>query len=180
MAQARASGWMPTCLAVYGSGGELGFAGVWEGNLANVAWHADGLGEPSAAYQGRFDAELACWARPALVTLSSDEQYASIFRDDQIGPVVARHGMTSGGYQAEFDRLVPQGFFPIWVQGGGAGRGTRFAALFAREQPPEALVWQSPTGPTEVPALDDVMRDAMARHRIRGAGLALVHGGRLV
>ena len=105
---------------------------------------------------------------------------ASIFRDDQIGPWVARHGLTSAGYQQEFDRLVPQGFYPIDVHAGGQGGATRFAALFAQQESVQPLVWHAPTGPTTVAAIDTLVQQAMQRHRIRGAGLALVRDGRLV
>src|SRR5207245_1062583 len=91
-----------------------------------------------------------------------------------------RHEMTSDGYQAEFNRLVPQGFLPVSVQAGGARNATRFAVLFARQDTRQALSWQSPTGPVAVAAIDDVMRDAMQRHRIRGGALALVRNGRLI
>jgi CubicO group peptidase (beta-lactamase class C family) len=114
------------------------------------------------------------------VAVSPDGRYASIFRDDRIGEWIARHDLTSAGYQQTFDQLVPRGFWPVSVQGGGAGSGSRFAVLFGKTDQTEALTFAAPTGPVANAAIDDVMRQAMQRHRIRGAALALVRRGRLV
>jgi CubicO group peptidase (beta-lactamase class C family) len=180
IAEARKNGWHPTAIAVYGSGADLRYAGIWEANRAAVTWTQDGLDDDFTAHQQRFDALVPVGARPVQVAVSPDGRYASIYRDDQIGEWIARHGMTSQGYQQEFDRVVPQGFYPIDVHAGGEGGGTRFAAIFARQEAVVPLTWHPPTGPVAIPALDDVIRQAMARHRIRGAALALVRQGRLV
>jgi len=178
--EARRNNWYPTAIAVYGAGGDLRFAGIWEANQTNVAWTEAGIADDFSTYQQRFDALVPAGGRPVQVAVSPDGRYASIFRDDQIGPWVARHGLTSAGYQQEFDRLVPQGFYPIDVHAGGQGGATRFAALFAQQESVQPLVWHAPTGPTTVAAIDTIVQQAMQRHRIRGAGLALVRDGRLV
>jgi CubicO group peptidase (beta-lactamase class C family) len=178
--QARKNGWYPTAIAIYGTASDRRYAGIWEDNPDGICWTTDGLDEAAPGYQARFDALVPVGARPAHVAVSPDGQYASIFRDDRIGDWVGRHGMTSAGYQAEFDALVPQGFLPVSVQAGGAGGGARFAAIFARSDTRQPLTWRPPTGPLAVPAIDDVVRDAMQRHRIRGASLALVRAGRLI
>ena len=178
--EARRNNWYPTAIAVYGAGNDLRFAGIWEANQTNVAWTEAGIADDFSIYQQRFDALVPAGGRPVQVAVSPDGRYASIFRDDQIGPWVARHGLTSAGYQQEFDRLVPQGFYPIDVHAGGQGTATRFAALFARQETIDPLVWHAPTGPTTVAAIDTLVQQAMQRHRIRGAGLALVRAGRLV
>jgi CubicO group peptidase (beta-lactamase class C family) len=180
MAEARRNNWYPTCLAIFGTGNDLRYAGIWEADRSGVCWTQDGLSDTFAQHQQRFDALVPVGARPVYVAVSADEHYASIYRDDQIGDWVARHGMTSQAYQHEFDRFVGEGFYPINVQGGGEGANTRFAAIFARQESIAPPVWHQPTGPTTVQALDDVIRQAMERHRIRGAGLALVRKGRLV
>jgi len=178
--QARQNGWYPTALAIYGSAADRRYAGIWEDNPEGVCWTTDGFDESSTEYQARFDALVPVGARPAHVSVSPDGKYASIFRDDQIGDWVARHNLNSAGYQAEFDTLTAGGFMPVSVHAGGAGGGARFAALFAHSDTRQPLAWRSPTGPVAVPAIDDVMHDAMLRHRIRGASLALVRDGRLV
>ena len=44
--------------------------------------------------------------------------------------------MTAAQYQAEFDKQNRAGFYPICVQGGGSGAGTRYAAVFAKQDIP--------------------------------------------
>ena len=178
--EARRNNWHPTAIAVYGAGNDLRFAGIWEANQTSVAWTEAGIADDTGTYQQRFDALVPAGGRPVQVAVSPDGRYASIFRDDQIGPWVARHGLTSAGYQQEFDRLVPQGFYPIDVHAGGQGAATRFAALFAQQESVQPLVWHAPTGPTTVAAIDTLVQQAMQRHRIRGAGVALVRDARLV
>jgi hypothetical protein len=59
-----------------------------------------------------FDAEtklpgddLAAY-RPALVAVSGDLAYCSLFKDDAVGPWVLRNGMTGTEYQAELDHSL--------------------------------------------------------------------------
>jgi hypothetical protein len=44
-------------------------------------------------------------------------RYAAIWEKTSGPAFVARHGMTSDGYQAEFDKLLSQGFRPTLVDG---------------------------------------------------------------
>jgi CubicO group peptidase (beta-lactamase class C family) len=178
--QARSNGWYPISLAVYGTGTDLRYAGIWVANANKVCWTTDGLADSASDHQARFSALAPTGAMPSLVGVSPDGQYASIFRDDPAPGWVARHNFDSAGYQAEFNQLVAQGLMPISVQAGGVGSGTRFAALFAQTPNRMRPSWFPPTGPIAVPAIDDAMRQAMSRHRIRGAALALVQHGRLV
>jgi hypothetical protein len=110
------------------------YAGIWPRTTG--AWRGRRGIASDAGYQRRFNAQVTGWARPSYVSVSGDERYLSIFVDDDIGPWVARHGLTSAQYQAEFDRCVPLGYYPICVQAGGSGAGIRFAVLFARQQTP--------------------------------------------
>jgi CubicO group peptidase (beta-lactamase class C family) len=178
--QARKNGWYPKVIAIYGDPSQRRYAGIWENNPDGICWSTDGLAESAADYQARFNALAPVGARPVHVSVSPAGEYASVFRDDGIGEWTARHNMTSDNYQAQFNQLVPQGFLPVSVQAGGSGSATRFAALFARQDAREDLTWQTPTGPVAVAAIDDVMRSAMQRHRIRGGALALVRNGRLI
>jgi CubicO group peptidase (beta-lactamase class C family) len=180
IAQARTNGWMPVSIAVYGTAPDLRYAGIWVDNPQGVCWTLEGLGDTAADYQARFDAVVPAGARPVEVAVSPDDRYASIFRDDQIGEWLARHELTSTGYQQTFDQVVPQGFWPVSVQAGGVGAATRFAVVFGKDDQTVAPAWRAPTGPVTNAAIDAVMQQAMERHRIRGAGLALVRRGRLV
>ena len=176
---AHENGWIMTCGAVYGDVANPRYAGIWPANVRRLSWSADGILDRSAEYQRRFDAQVTGWARPAYVALSGDERYLSIFVDDQIGPWVARHGLTSAQYQAEFDRLVPLGYYPICVQGGGSGAGIRFAVIFARQEAPLQRQWNT-VGVGDAPAVDQVMLDTLQASNVRGASLAVTRNTRLV
>jgi hypothetical protein len=128
--KAREDGLILRWAAVYGSTGDPRYAAIWVPNTGSVVWNVDGVLETGAEYQARFNAQAAGWCRPAHVTLNGENRYLSAFVHNEIGPWVARHGMTSDGYQGEFDTLTPKGYFPICVQGGGSGASTRYAALF--------------------------------------------------
>lgn len=177
--EAHTNGWRMTCGAVYGDPGSPRYAGIWPGNDRRLAWSAAGIADSASDYQRRFDAQVSGWARPAYVTLDGDGRYLSIFVDDQIGPWIARHGLTSAQYQAEFDRLVPLGFYPICVQGGGSGAVRRFAVLFAKQETPLARQWTS-VGVGTAPAVDAVMQATLSDAGVRGASLSVVRNTHLV
>ena len=177
--QAHTNGWRLAWAASYGDALQPRFAGIWPANQNGVVWNTDGISDSSADYQRRFDAQVSAWARPAFVTLSGTQRYLSVFTDDQIGEWVARHNMTSSGYQTEFDTWVGRGFYPIRVQAAGSGSNTRFAAIFAKQEEPIARQW-SMTGSPAVPAIDQAMQSTMQTYRVRGAALAVLKGTRLV
>ncbi len=177
--QAHQNGWLMTGGAVYGDPALPLFAAIWPANEHRVSWSAAGISDNAAEYQRRFDAQVCGWARPAHVTLDDHGRHLSIFVDNQIGPWIARHGLTSAQYQAEFDRLVPLGFYPINVQGGGSGADCRFAVVFAKQEQPLARQWTM-VGIGSAPAVDTVMRDTLATAGIRGASLSVVNNTRLV
>jgi len=176
---AHENSWIMTCGAVYGDLADPRFAGIWPPNEKRLAWSAEGILEPNGDYQRRFDAQVSGWARPSYVAVSGDERCLSIFVDDQIGPWIARHGLTSAQYQGEFDRLVPLGFYPICVQGGGSGAGIRFAVIFARQEAPLPRQWTQ-VGVGRAPGVDQVMRDTLQASGVRGASLAVTQNTRLV
>jgi CubicO group peptidase (beta-lactamase class C family) len=176
---AHENGWIMRSAAVYGDLGAPLYAGIWPANDRRLSWSADGILDQSADYQHRFEAQVSGWARPAYVAVSREERYISIFVDDQIGPWIARHGLSSAQYQAEFDRLVPLGFYPICVQGGGSGAAIRFAVIFAKQEQPLARQWTA-VGPGTAPSVDQAMRDTLQASNVRGAALAVVNNTRLV
>jgi CubicO group peptidase (beta-lactamase class C family) len=177
--QANSNNWYPTSVAIYGAPGDRRYAAIFVANPDRICWTL-GLDDAAQDHQSRFDALVPAGGTPSLVAVSPDTRCASIFADQRFPGWVARHGMASAGYQAEFNALTAKGMVPVSVQGGGVGAGARFSALFATSFDRESLSWRTPTGPVTVAAIDNVMRQAMQRHRIRGAGLALVREGRLV
>lgn len=177
--QAHQNGWRMTGGAVYGDPALPCYAGIWPANDRRLSWSVAGIADNATEYQRRFDAQVSGWSRPAHVTLDEHGRHLSIFVDDQIGPWIARHDLTSAQYQAEFDRLVPLGFFPINVQGGGSGAARRFAAVFAKHDQPLARQWTT-VGLGTAPAVDTVMKDTLAAAGIRGASLSVVNNTHLV
>lgn len=177
--QAQTNGWRLDWAAYYGDALQPRFAGIWPTNPNGVIWNTGGISDSSDDYQRRFDAQVSAWARPAFVTLSGTQRYLSVFTDDQIGEWVARHNMTSSGYQTEFNSWVALGFYPIRVQAAGSGSAARFAAIFAKQEEPIARQW-SVTGSPAVQAIDQAMQSTMQTYRVRGAALSVLKGTKLV
>lgn len=179
--EARKNGLYPASLSIYGDPGDRRYATIWEVNPDGICWTMEELESDALNHQARFNAIVPAHGRLAYAAVSpGGDRYASIFRDDQIGEWSAIHDVNSATYQSTVNAMSANGFMPVMVQAGGVGGAARFAVNFARADTREALVWQPPTGPVDIPALDDVIRQGMQRHRIRGAGLALVKSGRLV
>ncbi len=184
-AGAQAAGQILRSVAIYGSATDQRFAAVWHANPTFVKGHVH-PSDTADGYQTVFNAEtqlpgLRLHAyRPAYVAVSGNHLYCSLFKDDVVGPWVARHGMTSQEYQAEFDAQSAQGFYPICVQGGGSGSETRYAAIFAQQDIPDARQW-TVTG-TRIPALssfDGAMQTFMQENGVRAAQLAIGKNGTL-
>jgi CubicO group peptidase (beta-lactamase class C family) len=168
-------GYIPRCLAVYGTPSDRRFAGVWIKNDAPTAWSwwlAD-----KATHQSIFEAETQGALRPGWVAVAPDGWYLSVFRDDRIGEWWARHGITGVEYQAEFDARVSAGLMPIVVQAGGTGDHTRFASIFARTEVARPRIW-TVTGLSDrrLASLDEIVRQFMAAHAIRAGALAVLRG----
>lgn len=170
-------------VAIYGTPGDRRYMAVWHANPGFVKWHTH-PSDTGESYQDVFNAEVQLPGytlsgyRPSYVAVSSDHMYCSVFRDDVVGPWVARHGMSAADYQAEFDKQKAAGMYPICVQGGGIGADTRYAAIFAKQDTPMARQW-SATG-TPVPhlaALDHAMQTFMQAHGVRAAQLAIGKNG---
>jgi CubicO group peptidase (beta-lactamase class C family) len=182
-AAARASKMILRSVAIYGSASDRRYAAVWHANPGFVKWHVH-PSDTAASYQTVFNAEtqlpgygLAGY-RPGFVALSGDELYCSVFKDDVVGPWVARHGMTAAEYQTEFDQQNAKQFYPICVQGGGSGGGTRYAAIFAQRDVPLVREW-TVTG-AAVPALagfDHAMQTFMQANAVRAAQLTIAKNG---
>ncbi|HEX5415821.1 MAG TPA: serine hydrolase [Chloroflexota bacterium] len=174
---------IPRSVAIYGTASDRRYAAIWHANPQYVKWHVHPA-DTAASYQTAFNAEtqlpgyqLAGY-RPAYVVLADDQTYCSLFKDDVVGPWVARHGMTASGYQAEFDKQNAAGFYPICVQGGGAGSNTRYAAIFAKQDIPAGREWH--IAGTPVPAFagfDHTMQTFMQANGVRAAQLAIGKNG---
>jgi hypothetical protein len=96
-------------------------------------------GMTSAQYQSEFNAWTAQGFRLTHVsgyTVGGQARFAAIW-EQKPGPAwVARHGLTSAQYQAEFDAWVRQGYRLVVVDGYESGGEARYAAI-----------WEQKTGP---------------------------------
>lgn len=184
-AQALSGSMILQSMAVYGTAGQRLYSAVWHANPGFVKWHPH-TGDTGSSYQVTFNTEtqlpgyqLAAY-RPAYVALSGDVIYCSVFKDDVVGPWVARHGMTGSDYQNEFDQQVANGFYPICTQGGGTTSEPIYAAIFAQQDIPLSREW-TVTG-AEVPALaqiDQLMQTFMQTNAVRAAQAAITKDGEL-
>src|SRR5919198_1064897 len=180
---AAAAGFHPVILSAAGPAANPVFAGVFEQRPGPIPLTRFGLTsgtktDPGTIQHWDDQAHANGWIM-TCGAVSDDERYLSIFADDQIGPWIARHGLTSMQYQAEFDRLVPLGFYPVCVQGGGSGSGIRFAIIFARQEEPLSRRWTT-VGVGHAPAVDQVMQETLEASNVRGAAVAVTDNTRLV
>ena len=170
-------------VTIYGTGADRRYAAIWHANPGYVKWHVHEA-DTAASYQTNFNAEtqlpgyqLAAY-RPAYVALAGDHIYCSVFKDDVVGPWLARHGLTAAEYQTEFDQQNARGFYPICVQGGGSGNDTRYAAIFAQHDIPLAREWSvDGAAVPALAALDQTMKSFMQANGVRAAQLALGKNG---
>jgi CubicO group peptidase (beta-lactamase class C family) len=176
-AWARTNNCVARSLTIYGGAGGRAYAGVWLPNTGVTKWQAHAMGDASA-YQGWFDAYTAVPMRPALVDASDALQYAAIFTDDSVGPWTARHGLDAQQYQAEFNTQAALGRYPISVQGGGVGAGTRYAAVFAGRDLPVPRSWtQTDVVGAGYAGIHGVMRAFMQGRGVRAGQLAVRKNG---
>ncbi len=169
--------------ASYGTQADPAFAGIWVPNSGDgkLLWGNDGVLESVAAYQARFDAEIAGFCAPRFVTLNKDNVYCSIFVGDEHHLGQASHDMTSGDYASQFDTWVNTNkCLPICVQAAGDTKDTaRFAAIWVRQKDPVKRVWTA-SGPRSNDDIDNVIRNVMEIAPVRHASLSIVHGKQLV
>lgn len=113
----------------YAVGSEARYAGIWERVNDGVAWVAR-HGLTGAAYQAAFDAYVSQGHRLVGVsgyTVNGLDYYAALWDKSPSAAWVARHGLTSSGYQAAFDLYKGQGYVPKVVSGYNSGH---FAAIW--------------------------------------------------
>jgi CubicO group peptidase (beta-lactamase class C family) len=164
--------------AVYGTLADRRYAAIYHANPGFTKWHVY-TSDTAASYQTNFNAEISLPNyRAASVALSGDQIYCSLFKDDMVGEWSARHNISANDYQAEFDKQVKNGFYPISVQGGGSGSNTRYAAIFAKRDIPLDRVWTiKGTIKTGLGAFDNTMKAFMQTQAVRSAQLSISKNG---
>ncbi|WP_204358409.1 hypothetical protein [Streptosporangium sp. 'caverna'] len=150
----------------YEAGGRALYAAIWE-RSSGPAWIAR-HGLTSAQYQTEFDRLVRLGYRLVHVDgygVGREAQYAAIW-DRSSGPAwVARHGLTSAQYQAEFDRLTGQGYRLTDVSGYRVGREAQYAAIWERSSGPARVARHGLTSAQYQAEFD----------RLTGRGYRLVH-----
>ena len=127
------AGYRPTVLSGYGVGGSDRYAVVFEKKSGN-AWVAR-HGLTSAQYQAEFNKWTKAGYRPVNVSgyyANGKDRYAVLFEKKSGGAWVARHGLTSTQYQAEFNKYTGQGYQLIDVSGYSNGSSARYAAIWQK------------------------------------------------
>jgi CubicO group peptidase (beta-lactamase class C family) len=164
--------------AIYGTNSDRRYAAIYHANPGFTKWHVY-TSDTAASYQTNFNAEISLPNyRAASVALSGDQMYCSLFKDDMVGEWSARHGITAAEYQAEFDKQVNNGFYPISVQGGGSGGNTRYAVIFAKRDIQLERVWTvKGTIKAGLGAFDNTMKAFMQSQAVRSAQLSISKNG---
>jgi Bacterial tandem repeat domain 1/Matrixin len=101
------------------NGREL-YAAIWD-KSSTSAWTAK-HGMTSAQYQAEFNKNVAQGYRLAQVSgysVNGQQRYAGIWDKSNTSGWIAKHGMRSASYQAEFDKYVNQGYRLVQVSSFG-------------------------------------------------------------
>jgi CubicO group peptidase (beta-lactamase class C family) len=177
--QAKRKGQILRSVAPYGTATQVRFATIWAANHDKVEWQLDGIGDAVPVFRARLKAQTAGWCRLKLAVVAPDGRYLSLYHHDSVGPWTLSEG-DARGFARDIDAHAAHGLVPISLQAGGATVGaTHFTAIFAKTDVPAPRQWAA-RGPRAHPAIDDAMKAMMTDGLIRQAGLAIVHGTRLV
>ncbi len=109
------------------------FAAIWV-KKAGPAWVAR-HGLTSAQYQTEFNKWVGLGYRLVVVDgydVGGQARYAALWELKSGPPWVARHGLTSAQYQAEFNTWTGRGYRLKWVQGYGVGGTDYYAAIWEK------------------------------------------------
>lgn len=121
----------------YAVAGQARYAAIWEkpaASEAGVAWVAR-HGLTSAQYQAEVNRLVPQGYRIVGVSgygVNGVDYYAALFEKKGTTPWMARHGLNSAQYQAEFNRVTPLGYKPTVVNGYTVGTTDRYAAIWER------------------------------------------------
>jgi CubicO group peptidase (beta-lactamase class C family) len=130
-------GYRLTEVSGYADGNQPRYAAIWE-KLSGPAWAAR-HGLSATQYQAEFDKLAKQGFRLKEISgyaVGGKPQYAAIW-EKAAGPAwVARHGLTAAQYQAEFDKLVKQGYRLKEVSGTGVGNQAVYAAIWEKKPGP--------------------------------------------
>jgi len=128
----------------------------------------------SAQYQSVFNQQVAAGFTLTLVSgysVNNIDHYAAIFEKISTPkPWIARHGMTSAGYQGETENLYYQGYRLKCLSGYTISNTGRFAAIWEN-------VYFSPS---DLGKINSPLASYMKKRAIAGLSLAITRNDRLV
>ncbi len=135
--QAVQKGWRPVVVNGFSVGNQDRYVAIFE-PANGMVWEAR-HGLSAQQYQNEFTRLLGLGYRLVHVsgyTAGGQERYAAIWDKSGGAAWEARHGLTPSQYQAEFDRLLQQGYRLRHVTGYSVGGQDRYAAIWDKSQGP--------------------------------------------
>lgn len=126
-------GYRPSSISGYVVAGVPRYAAVFEKRQGG-AWIAR-HGLNPVDYQKEFDRHVGQGFRLLDVSgyfVDGEDRYAAIWERSAAPEWVARHGLTSAQYQAEFNRLAQAGFRLWKIRGWNSGGTPKFAAIWVK------------------------------------------------
>ncbi len=145
------------------------YAAIWtKGGVPFIARH----GLTGAEYQAEFDKHTTDGFRLTAVSgydIGGQPHFAAIWRKQPGGAWLARHGLTSAQFQAEFDQNLAAGFTLAWVDGYTVSGQDFYAAIWDKR--PGGTAWVARHGLTSAQyqaAFDDNLRQGFRLERVSG------------
>ncbi|PLB47472.1 hypothetical protein P170DRAFT_437326 [Aspergillus steynii IBT 23096] len=127
-------GYRMTHVSGYEADQEARYAAVWEKSDDKAAWESRG-NLTSSEYQATFDKYVSKGYRVVDVSgyqVDGQVYYSAIFDKSSSGPWVARHGLDSPTFQAEFDKYKTQGYVLRTFSAYNDGDEPRFAGIWVK------------------------------------------------
>jgi hypothetical protein len=126
-------GWRPVNISVVSPGGDRRHTALYEKRDVGSFFTKSFL--TPAEYQTHFNANVEDGRKLVYLnayTHDGSPRITAIWNEKASSPFSARHGLSSGGYQTEFDKHLGGGFLTRAVAGYEENDGHRFAALWSK------------------------------------------------
>ena len=131
--------------SAYIIGNESRYAAIWELKPSSFWVARSNLTSPE--YQDAFNVYVNEGYRLVLVngyTVEGQDRYVAIWDKSPSGPWIARHGLTSNGFQAQFNSSLQEGYRLRHVSGYTVSDQVRYAAIW--EKTNDSSAWTARTG----------------------------------
>ena len=130
-----------------GNESESRYAAIWE--LKPSSFWVARTNLSSVEYQNAFDVYVSQGYRLVLVngyTVEGQDRYVAIWDKSPSGPWIARHGLTSAAFQAEFNSTFQEGYRLRHVSGYTvSGDQVRYAAIWEKTKD-DSSAWSARIG----------------------------------